>query len=226
LRQDQVALKVEEGFSFLTTHRPQTIRYGGVALALAAIVAGTIYYRGYAHGQRQQALADAIQAQNAPVGSAAPNGGLSFPTDVAKHDAIVKAYARVASEYSGSAEGYIAEYTLGAMDAEAGKGADARKKLQDVADHADAGYASLARLSLAQLDFAENKTAEAQALLKDLMDHPTELVSKNQATFTLARGLTATNPAEARKLLVSLASVPGGEANQAAVTALQELPPQ
>ena len=102
---------------------------------------------------------------------------------------------------------------------------DARKKFQDVADHADAGFASLGKLSLALLDFAENKTADAQRILKDLQDHPTDLVSKTQATYTLAKGLAPTQPEEARKLLNTIASA-GSDVSGIAVSALQELPKQ
>lgn len=225
LTQDNVALKVGETFSFFTTHRQQTLRYAGGIIAIAVIVWAGFYYSSYKQGVRQQALADAIQLQNAPVGAAPPNGGPSFPTEAAKKDAIVKAYSNITTEYGGSLEGYVAEYTLGSMDAEAGKYADARRKFQDVADHANANYASLAKLGLAQIDFAENKVSDAQAILKDLIEHPTDLVSKNQASFTLAKGLAPTQPAEARKLLLPIASQ-AGEASQAAVSALQELPPQ
>jgi predicted negative regulator of RcsB-dependent stress response len=225
LTQDPLALKAGETFGFLSSHRPQVIRYVGGALALIAIVWLGFYYVSYKQGTRQQALADAIEAQNAPVGQAPPNGGLNFASEQAKKDAVQKAYNRIFSDFGGSTEGYIAEYALADMDADSGKYSDARKKLQDVADHADANYASLAKLALAQLDFAENKISDAQALLKDLIDHPTDLVSKNQATFTLAKGIAPTQPAEARKLLLPIASA-AGEASQAAVTALQELPAQ
>jgi predicted negative regulator of RcsB-dependent stress response len=225
LRQDNVALKVEEGVSYFTAHRKQIELYGGIALAVVLIVWGGMYYRSYSQGQRQQALAGAIQLQNATVGPD-PTGGPNFPTDEAKKDAVTKAYVKVAADYSGSAEGYIAEYTLADIDIENGKVADARKKLEDVAAHAEANYASLARLSLAQLDASDGKTADAQTILKDLMDHPTDLVSKDQAAFVLARVLAPTNPAEARKLLVPLAGAQGTDASQAATTALSELPPQ
>ena len=225
LTQDNVALKVGETFNFFTTHRQQTARYGGAIIAVAVIVWAGFYYTGYKSGVRQQALADAIQLQNAPVGQAPPNGGPSFPNDAAKKDGVAKSYAKLLAENGGTMEGYIAEYALGSMDAEDGKYAEAKKKFQDVADHADVNYASLAKLSLGQLAFAENKIDEGKKILQDLIANPTDVVSKNQATFTLAKGLTATQPAEARKLLLPLASA-AGEASQAAVTALQELPPQ
>jgi predicted negative regulator of RcsB-dependent stress response len=225
LTQDSVALKAGETFDFFRTHRKQTIRYGGGLIAVALIAWLGFYYAGYKADTRQQALADAIQLQNAPIGAAPPTGGPSFPTETAKKDGVIKAYNRIFTEFGGSAEGYIAEYAMADMDADSGKYSDARKKLQDVADHANANYASLAKLALAQLDFAENKVSDARTILKDLIDHPTDLVSKNQATFTLAKGLAATQPAEARKLLLPLASA-ANDSSQAAVTALQELPPQ
>ena len=223
LRQDNVALRVEETFHFFTTYRQQIVRGGLAVLILAVVIAAVVYYRGAQHEVREQMLADAMTLQAAPVGQAPPNGGPSFPTDTAKKDAVTKSYSKLLSEHSGSEEAYSAELSLATMDADAGKMADARKKYQDVADHANANFASMAQLALAQLDFAENKTADAQRILKNLQDHPTDLVSKTQATFTLAKGLAATQPEEARKLLTSIASSQT-DVSSIAVTALQELP--
>jgi predicted negative regulator of RcsB-dependent stress response len=225
LTHDNVAQKVGETFNFFNMHRQQTVRIAGGIVAVALVVWLGFYYTGYKQGVRQQALADAIQLQNAPVGQAPPNGGPSFPNDAAKKAAIVKSYTSLSTEFAGSTEGYIGEYSLASMDAESGRYADARKKFQDVADHADVNYSSIAKLAIAQLAFADNKIPEARTILKDLIDHPTDLVSKNQATFTLAKGLSPTQPAEARKLLLPIASA-ANESSQSAVTALQELPPQ
>jgi len=83
---------------------------------------------------------------------------------------------------------------------------DARKKYQDVADHAEVNYASLAKLALAEIDASENRNGDAEKLLKDLMDHPTDLVSKTQATIAYARVIGPTRPDEARKLLTQIMS--------------------
>jgi predicted negative regulator of RcsB-dependent stress response len=223
LKQDNVALKVEESFDFFNLHRQEFVRYA-VAVAAVVLIAAGIYY--YVTGQqeaREQQLGDAIALQAAAVGQAPPNGGPSFPTDAAKKDAVVKAYTKLIAEHGGSSEAYIAEYTLASMDADNGQLTEARKKYQDVADHADANYASLAKLSLAQLDFADNKIPEARKILKDIEDHPTDLVSKSQAEFALAKGIAPTQPEEARKILIALSSAQT-DASQAAVTALSELP--
>jgi predicted negative regulator of RcsB-dependent stress response len=222
LKQDNIALRVEETFNFFTAHRKQSVRIGGAAVALVLIVAAIVYYRNSQQNLREQTLGDAIAAQNAPVGAAPPNGGQSFPTEAARKDAVIKAYTKIVAEHGGSAEAYVAEYALAQIDLEAGKFDAARAKYQDVADHANTNYASLGKLALAQLDFAQNRPAEAQKLLKDLADHPTDLVSKNQANFALAKGLTATQPEEARKLLLPLASA-GTDVSQAAATALGDI---
>ncbi|HVP00217.1 MAG TPA: hypothetical protein VMT15_19235, partial [Bryobacteraceae bacterium] len=60
---------------------------------------------------------------------------------------------------------------------------------------------------------------------RDLMDHPTEFVSKEQATISLARFLAPKKPAEARKLLEPLRTQPGA-VSQVALTLIGELPPQ
>jgi len=83
-----------------------------------------------------------------------------------------------------------------------------RKKYQEVADHANKNTASLAKFALAQIASQENKSPEAEGLLKDLIDHPTDLVSADQATITLAEVIKTKNPAEARKLLDPLVKEP------------------
>ena len=223
LKQDNVALKVEESFDFFNLHRQEFFRYAGAAAVVILIAAGIYYYVTGQKEAREQQLGDAIALQAAAIGQPPPNGGPSFPTEAAKKDAVVKAYTKLIAEHGGSSEAYISEYTLATMDADGGQMTEARKKYQDVADHADANYASLAKLSLAQLDFAEGKIPDARKVLKEIEDHPTDLVSKSQAEFALAKGLAPTQPEEARKLLLTLASAQT-DASQAAVTALSELP--
>ncbi len=223
LKQDKFAVEAEHTVDFITAHKQEVIRYGGAALVLALIVAGVFYYRSSQHSVRQQALGEAIALTNAAVGAPAQPGAPSFPTAQAKTDAVNKAFTKVTSDYSGTDEAYIAEYYLGVSALDAGKVDEARKHFQDVSDHADANYASLAKLSLAQLDYAENKSADAETILKGLMDHPTDLVSKTQATFAYAKIIAPSKPDEARKLLQQIANEKS-DASQVALTAMNDLP--
>ena len=223
LKQDKFTVEAEHTVNFLSEHRKEAVRYGGIALALVIVVAAVFYYRTSQVSVREQILGEDIALSNAAVGPAPAGGGPSFQTQAAKDDAVTKAFTKLAADYNGTEEAYIAEYYLAARALDAGKVDDARKKDQDVADHAGANYASLAKLALAQLDFAENKTAEAEVLLKGLMDHPTDLVSKTQATFTFANVIAPTRPDEARKLYTQLAAEKS-DVGQMASTALASLP--
>jgi predicted negative regulator of RcsB-dependent stress response len=223
LKQDKFTVEAEHTVNFLSEHRKEAVRYGAVALAVIVVIAAVFYYRSSQLSVREQILGEDIALSSAPVGPAAPGGGPSFPTQQAKDDAIAKAFTKLAADYSGTEEAYLAEYYLAAHALEAGKVDEARKKDQDVADHAGANYASLAKLALAQLDFAENRTPEAEVLLKGLMDHPTDLVSKSQATYTFATIIASTRPDEARKLLTQLAAEKS-DVSQIALTAMSNLP--
>lgn len=205
LKQDKFAVEVEHTVDFFAAHRPQVIRYGGIALAVILIVGVVWFFRSSQRSAREQVLGQAMELFTAPVG-ASPTGGVSFPSEAAKDAAVTKAFTKITTDYAGSEEAYIAEFYLAGDDIQNGKLDDARKKYQDVIDHADANYASLAKLSLAQTDVAQNRAADASALLKDLMDHPTDLVSKDQATIAYAQAIAPTQPDEARKLLQPLAS--------------------
>ena len=225
LKTDKFALEVGHTVDFFEEHQTEVIRYGAVAVAVAAIVFAIMLYRGHQHTVRQEALAHALQIQEAPVGPAQPGADLSFSTQEAKDKEAAKAFSELASQYSGTDEGYIAEYYLGCMAADQGKLSEAEKRFLSVADSANKRYASLANLSLGQVYFAEGKNDQGEKLLRSLMDHPTVFVSKDQAAITLARALAHTKPAEARKLLDPLRAV-AGPVSQTAIQAYSELPAQ
>jgi predicted negative regulator of RcsB-dependent stress response len=225
LKTDKFALEVEQTVTFFEEHQKQLIRYGGIALAVAVLIAGYTLYARHQHSKREEALYKAIQVQEAPVGPPTPGTNMNFPTQEAKDQVAIRSFSDLVSQYPGSAEGEIAKYYLGAIQADQGKLADAEKTFKEVAEKADARYASLAKLSLAQIYFADGRDSQGEAILKDLADHPTEFVSKDQANLTLARYIIAKKPAEARKLLDPLRTK-SGAISQAAMTLYTELPAQ
>jgi predicted negative regulator of RcsB-dependent stress response len=224
LKRDKFALEIGHTVTLFEEHRRDIVRYGGAALAVALVIVGFMFYNGRQHAARENALAKAIEVQEAPVG-AAPPGQQSFPTQDAKDQAVLKAFTDLKNQYGSSAEGEIAEYYLGAIKADQGKPADAEKSFAEVADHGDAKYASLAKLSLAQIYFGDGRAAKGEELLRGLIKSPTIFVSKEQATIMLARLLGPKKPAEARKLLDPLRNLPGA-VGQVALQVYGELPPQ
>ena len=226
LKTDKFALEVEHTVDFFEENRTAIIRYGAAALALAAILALIWFYRAHQHSVREEALAQAIAVEEAPVTTTPPPGvSVSFPTAEAKNKEAVKVFSELAAKHSGTDEGYIAEYYLGSIAADQGKLSEAEKRFNSVADSAGKRYSSLAKLSLGQVYFAEGKADLGEKTLRSLISDPTIFVSKEQASLTLGRLLASTKPAESRKLIGPLRAIPG-PVGQAAVQAYGDLPPQ
>lgn len=226
LKSDHFALEVEHTLTFFEEHREQLVKYAIGAVVLVLLIVGYLFYSRHQHTIREEALARAIQVQEAPVGQQGAPGTLSFPTQDAKDQEANRVFTQVMNDYPGSSEGEVARYYLGAIKADEGKLAEAETYFKKAADQGDKNYASLAKLSLAQIYLTDGRNSEAEKTLRDLMDHPTVFVSKEQATFTLARMLIATKrPAEARKLLDPLRAVPG-VVGQIALNLYNEMPPQ
>jgi predicted negative regulator of RcsB-dependent stress response len=223
LKSDKFAQDVGLTVDFFEEHRDKFVRYGGIAAVLIVLIGGYMLYARHQHAARQEALYQALQAAEAPVGQAEQPGGLTFPTQQAKDQESVKRFTELAGKYSGSEEGEIAQYFLGSILADQGKLAEAEKDLLEAAQKGDAQYSSLAKLSLAQIYFEDGRSSQGEQTLRDLIAHPTVFVSSDQATIVLARQLSAKNPAEARKLLQPLLSKPGG-VGQAASDANSSLP--
>jgi predicted negative regulator of RcsB-dependent stress response len=221
LKSDKFALEVEHSITFFEEHKQQISRYGTIALAVVVLVVGYNIYSRREHSSREQALAQAIRVQEAPVGPPG-NGALAFPTQELKDQEAIRVFTDLQSKYSGSAEGQVAEYYLGAVKADQGKLAEAEKLFADVAEHGDARYSSLAKFSLAQIYFGDGRDVQGEKTLRELIDHPTDFVSKEQATISLARFIAAKKPAEARKLLEPLRNQQGA-VSQVALGLIGEL---
>jgi lipopolysaccharide biosynthesis regulator YciM len=194
--------------------------YGAIAAVLAVIIVGVYLYRQHTHAVREEALSSALQIMNAQVGPQQNEYTLAFPTEDARKQAEAKALTEVASKYSGSEEGDIADYILGSTAANEGNLADAEKRLKRVAESGNGNAASMAKLALAQVYAAEGKQADAERIARELMDHPTTMVSKEQAAFALAHIIEDTKPGEARKLLEPYRSSDRPNLSRAAINAL------
>lgn len=224
LKTDRFAVEVQHSVEYMAGHRRQLIQWGGIAAAVLIIAVAVYFYRQHMHTVRQEALFAAMQIQNAQIGPAQNEFMVTFPSQPEREKAAIKAFTDLHAKYSGSDEGYIAEYFLGTNAADQGNLAEAEKRFKDVADNAEKNVASLAKLSLAQVYGAEGKMSDGEKVLRPLMDHPTAVVSKEEATFALAQLIGNTNPQEARKLLESLRNSKRPQISSAAMTALASIP--
>jgi hypothetical protein len=225
LKTDKFALEVEQTVTFFEEHQKEITRYGAGAVVVILLIVGYVIYARHQHSERELLLARAIQIQESPVGAPTPGLNQNFPTQDVKDEVALKAFGDLAGKYSGSDEGEIANYYLGSIKADQGKLAEAEKNFQEVAQKGGEKYASLAKLSLAQIYFADGRDSQGESTLRDLIANPTIYVSKEQATIALARYIGPKKPAEARKLLDPLRSIPG-QIGTTALSVYSELPAQ
>ena len=224
LKSDNFAIEVEHGVGYVTDHRQTFIKWGSIGLAVVVAIVAIAWYRGYQHDKRAEALAAALQIQNAMVGPPQNEFALAYPSQAEKDKASGKAFADLAAKYPNTSEGEIGEYYLAAAAADKGDLAQAEKRFKLVADSGEKDYASLAKLSLAQIYQAQNKIPEAENLIKTVIDHPTSLVSKDEATIALAHVMANSKPQEARKILEGLRGSQRSAISRAALTALSDIP--
>jgi predicted Zn-dependent protease len=225
LKTDRFAVEVEHSVEYVSEHRKQVFQYGAGALVLVLIAGGIWYYRDRQHTKRQEELAVAMDIMQAPVAPNGPPGQLFYTTDALKNTAAVGAFKPIYDKYSGSDEAAVAASYLGAISMDEGNFADAEKYFQRVVDSGDKNLASMGKLSLAQVYLNAGRQADAEKLLRSLYDKPTSFVSKEQAAIALARAISTTKPAEARKLLEPLRTERPA-ISQAAITLLSQLPQQ
>ncbi len=224
LKRDAFAREVTHTVEYVSEHRQQFVRYGIVALAVLVVAGGVYFFSKRQAANRAEALAAAVQIQEAPIAPASPNPAIkTFPTEEARNDASTKAFTELAAGYSGSEEAAIAKYYLGTIAAHQRRWNDAANFLKEAADSKDPSYASLAQLVLADVYQAQGRTDEAEKVLRGLLEKPTMFVSKTQATVALARLLAPVKPAEARKLLEPL-RLEAGPGARAAFEILNTLP--
>lgn len=223
LKSDKFVEEVGQTVHFLEEHKPQMLRYGGIALAVLVLAGAGYFFMKSRAADRQAALHEALETYNAPVmPQNAPEGVKAFRTAQERQAAVTKDLNTVVTKFSGSDEAAIATYLLGVNAADNGQLDDAEKYLKKAIEDADKDYASLARQSLAEIYASQGKTTEAEALLRAVLSSPTTLVSKEMASLSLAKILAKSKPEEAKKLLEPLRTSTG-PASRAAIQAYAEI---
>ena len=135
LKTDKFAIEVQHSVEYVSEHRRQMVLWGSVAAAILVIAVAWFVYSNYQHGVREEKLAEALRIQNAQVGAPSANAYiLTYPTDDARQKALTTALTELATRYSGSEEGTVAQYLLGTAAADKGNLPEAERRLRDSAD--------------------------------------------------------------------------------------------
>jgi len=224
LKNDVIDHEVQVGVQYVTSHKGLLTK---AAIGVGVLLVGAAGYMYYSNSQgevREKALLEARRVMVATVGTAAKAPNLSFPTQEEKDKATEAAYTKVANQYPGSVEAAISQLYLAAAKADRGDLDAATADYRQVIDKAPAPFVSTAKLALSQILWGQGKMDEAKKMLDEVVANPTEFVSAEQAKLTLARLQLRSNPAEARKILDSLAKERSA-ISTVAVELMGQLPP-
>jgi hypothetical protein len=207
LQQDQFATKVVDAVGFVSSHRSTAIRWTLIALAAVLLAGGGYRFYTQKRAERQADLREAFDTLEGSAGSQASPYTKNFSSVDERDAASLKAFSQLAAKYSGSKEGYLAQYYVAILRNSKGDTAGAIPILREVAE-CRYSVAALAKVALANLLMGEGKYAEAEQIVRSLVDKPTDLVSKKAAQVLLARVIGKHDPKAARDLL---ASIEGGK---------------
>jgi len=204
LKHDVFVEEVTHSIDYAKHHQKQLTMYGGIAVAALAAGFGWWWWSDKQLAERQKALKEAVEIQQASIGPGQNPYVKVFPTQAEKDAAIIKSFSGLAAKYPGKQEGDIGTYFLGIANADQGKLDEAEKEWLKAVNGGGSEIAALARFSLGQMYVRQNKLAEAEKHFRYLVDHSTTFVSKENAQIELAKVLAKTNPAEAQKILEPL----------------------
>jgi predicted negative regulator of RcsB-dependent stress response len=217
LKTDKFAEDVFDVFGWASAHKTEVVRYGAALIALVLIVAGVMYYNRSQAATREEALAQALRAEDATTGATIEPTSMHFDTEGEKAKAKTQAFTELSSKYSGTQEGAIADMFLGSYAVDQGNQDEAERRYKRVVDNGPKAYASLARIALSQIYISEGKTSDAEKVLRDAMANPSATVSKEQAQLALGELLSKSNPTEAHKLLDPLRTSARGTISRTAI---------
>jgi tetratricopeptide (TPR) repeat protein len=227
LKDDKFAAEVTHSVEYLTHHRQQVLRYGGVGVVVLAALVGFFFYRQHRRTSAHRALYKALETYHALVTTEERPGRVTFKTDDEKWSKALREFEAITKDFSGTTETRIARYYLGLVYRDQGKMAEAQKQLeQAVSEGAGTeNVAALARLALADVYLAQGKDEEGRKIYEYLIKNPSDTVSEARAQLAMARYLRDRKPDEARKLLNELMKRPG-TVSAAAGMILRDMPSQ
>ncbi len=100
-------MEVEHTVDYVAHHKTQIARYAGVGGAVAAAALAAYLYMSGQRTARMQALGEAVQVLETPVG-AVQSGGPSFPTQDARDKEAVKSFTNLDREMESTRKRIVA----------------------------------------------------------------------------------------------------------------------
>ncbi|MBM3724616.1 MAG: tetratricopeptide repeat protein [Acidobacteria bacterium] len=223
LKHDKFVEEVGHSVEYIADHKSEVTKYGTIGAAVLVVAVGGWWFMSSQREARRADLVSAIKPLDAQV-SATGSAPLAYPTQAEKDKAVLAGLEEVAKKHAGSEEGTMANYLLATQAVSAGRNDEAERRFKAVVSDGHDSTVSLAKFALAQLYASQGKTDQAAATYKELAASPSVFVSKEQATYALAKMLARTQPQESRKLVDELLKSPRPPVTRVATGLSGELP--
>lgn len=203
LKKDEIRDSFVHGVESVASHQGLLYIVLGAALVIGLSIFGWSSYSQRQTAKGGAALDDAMKVFDARVrapGEPADPGELTYVDEKNKFADAEKKFLGVASQFSRTRPGQLANYYAALSEIQLMKYNDAEKHLKEIQSSGDENLAGLASFQLAAVYDKNNKGTQAVDLYKKLADKPTEFVPKALVLLTLAEHYQTSDPAQASKL--------------------------
>jgi predicted negative regulator of RcsB-dependent stress response len=173
LKQNEFADTAMRVAGQLRENQSRIIAIVGAAILVVVVAGGVYFWKKNQNDKAGVILSDAYVVAQSTIAPAstlprAVQPPHTFPTEVVRGDAAIKAFQQVISSYPSSKAATAAAYEIAAIQLELGRFGDAETGFTKVIADKLEPYASTARLGLAQTLLAAGKNDAALKLLTDL----------------------------------------------------------
>lgn len=206
LKQNEFAVTTARVLDTLSQHQRRVRTILLAVLAVVAVSAAVMYWRGREADRAGEQLGIALAMLDATIAPAPTIPGAkqapgTFPTERARAEAALAAFQRVATEFASTDAGLAARYHAAGELLSLGRASEAAQAFQEVVAEAGASsiYKPMARMGLAEAKAAAGQHDEAIKALTDLSAERDSALPVDGVLMQLARVcLKAGKPDDAR----------------------------
>jgi tetratricopeptide (TPR) repeat protein len=189
-KQDQFLAITNSGVSWADQNRQTAIITGVVAVVLILVLVGGYSLYQSRSSAARTAFGEAMETYQTPLANSAqptPPGMKTFPDSKTRAAAANTEFQQVASKYSFTEPGKLAEYFAGLTFADQGQNGAAEDALMKVASSWNGDLSALAKSALAALDQQTGQNGKAIDLYKQLASGHSSTVPPFLAQLQLAQ---------------------------------------
>jgi outer membrane protein assembly factor BamD (BamD/ComL family) len=189
IKKDEFISLVDRGIHWMGGNWRQAAFGLGAVLGVALVWWGVAAVLGSRKDAAAQAISQALDTYQAPVGSAAqPDAKIKFATDAERLAAAEKAFQAVKSRYWLTPQVSVAELFLARIAAERGDQAQAVRLLGEITSHRSADpVIQLAMLDLIRIRLAKGEGAQLVKELEGMAAGKDPRLPRDAALYQLAR---------------------------------------